>query len=88
MIYQDLINKEYSKEEAQEELKEIFESGSDIRKAKRALAANKEFFRKNYQKIIDEAKEEKENEERERREQTAALKRRFLKIRRSLVKSS
>ena len=78
LIYQDLINKEYSKEEAQEELKEIFESGSDIRKAKRALAANKEFFRKNYQKIIDEAKEEKENEERERREQTAALKKAIL----------
>ena len=78
LIYQDLINKEYSKEEAQEELKEIFESGSDIRKAKRALAANKEFFKKNYQRIIDEAKEEKENEEKERKEQTAALKKAIL----------
>ena len=78
LIYQDLINKGYSKEDAQEELKEIFDNGSDLRKAKRALAANKDFFRKGYQNIIDEAKEEKESEERERKEQTAALKKSIL----------
>ena len=37
LIYQDLLNRGYSKEEAQEELKDIFDNGSDIRKAKRAL---------------------------------------------------
>ena len=78
LIYQDLINKGYDKEEAQEELKEIFENGSDLRKAKRALAANKEFFKKGYQKVIDDAKEEKEKEENERKEQTAALKKAIL----------
>ena len=78
LIYQDLINKGYSKEDAQEELKEIFDNGSDLRKAKRALAANRDFFRKGYQNIIDEAKEEKESEERERKEQTAALKKSIL----------
>ena len=78
LIFQDLINKGYEKEEAQEELKEIFDAGSDKRKAKRALAANKEFFKKGYQNIIDEAKEEKENEEKERKEQTAALKKAIL----------
>ena len=46
LIYQDLINKGYSKEDAQEELKEIFDNGSDLRKAKGALASNKDFFRK------------------------------------------
>lgn len=78
LIYQDLINKGYEKEEAQEELKEIFDSGSDVRKAKRALASNKEFFRRGYQKVIDDAKEEKANEEKERREQTEALKKAIL----------
>ena len=78
LIYQDLLNRGYSKEEAQEELKEIFDNGSDQRKAKRALAANKDHFRKGYQKLIDEAKEEKENEEKERKEQTAALKKAIL----------
>lgn len=78
LIYQDLLNRGYSKEEAQEELKDIFENGSDQRKAKRALTANKDFFRKGYQKVIDDAKEEKEQEERERKEQTAALKKAIL----------
>ena len=78
LIYQDLINKGYSKEEAQEELKDIFDNGSDLRKAKRALAANKDFFKKGYQKVIDDAKEEKESEEKERKEQTAALKKAIL----------
>ena len=78
LIYQDLLNRGYDKEEAQEELKDIFDNGSDLRKAKRALAANKDFFRKGYQKIIDDAKAEKENEEKERKEQTAALKKAIL----------
>ena len=78
LIYQDLINRGYDREEAQEELKDIFDNGSDLRKAKRALAANKDFFRKGYQKIIDDAKAEKENEEKERKEQTAALKKAIL----------
>ena len=78
LIYQDLLNRGYSKEEAQEELKDIFDNGSDLRKAKRALAANKDFFRKGYQRAIDEAKEEKAKEENERKEQTAALKKAIL----------
>ena len=78
LIYQDLLNRGYDKEEAQEELKDIFDNGSDLRKAKRALAANKDFFRKGYQKIIDDAKAERDNEEKERKEQTAALKKAIL----------
>ena len=78
LIYQDLINRGYDREEAQEELKDIFDNGSDLRKAKRALAANKDFFRKGYQKIIDDARAEKENEEKERKEQTAALRKAIL----------
>lgn len=78
LIYQDLLNRGYDKEEALEELKDIFDNGSDLRKAKRALAANKDFFRKGYQKIIDDAKAEKDNEEKERKEQTAALKKAIL----------
>lgn len=78
LIYQDLLNRGYDREEAQEELKDIFDNGSDLRKAKRALAANKDFFRKGYQKIIDDAKAEKEDEEKERKEQTAALKKAIL----------
>jgi len=78
IIGQDLLNRGYSKEDAQDELNDIFESGNDIKRAKRALAANKDFFKKGYQRIIDDAKEEKENEDRERRKQAETLKKSIL----------
>ena len=78
LIYQDLLNKGYSKEDAQEELNDIFESGTDIKKAKRALNSNKEFFRSKYQEMIDDAKEDAEQEEKERKQQAAALKKSIL----------
>ena len=78
IIGQDLLNRGYSKEDAQDELNDIFESGNDIKRAKRALAANKDFFKKSYQKIVDDAKEEKENEDRERRKQAETLKKSIL----------
>ena len=74
LIYQDLINKGYSKDEAMEELEDIFASGSDQKKAKRALSANKDFFKANYKKVVDEARLETEKEAQERDRQAAALK--------------
>lgn len=78
LIYQDLINKGYSKDEALEELDDIFTSGSDQKKAKRALAANKDFFKAGYKKVVDEAREETERETREREKQAADLKKSIL----------
>lgn len=78
LIYQDLLNRGYSREEAQEELKDIFDSGNDLKKAKRALSSNKDFFKAGYKKLVDEAKEEVENEEKERKQQAAALKKSIL----------
>lgn len=74
LIFQDLLNRGYSRDEAMEELKDIFDNGSDIRKAKRALSSNKEFFKKGYQEVIDKAKEEAEQEEKERKQQAEKLK--------------
>ena len=78
LIYQDLINKGYTKEEAQEELKDIFDNGSDLRKAKRALTSNKEYFKAGYKKIIDDAKAEAEKEEEDRKKQASVLKKSIL----------
>ena len=55
-----------------EELKDIFDNGSDIRKAKRALSSNKEFFKKGYQEVVDKAKEEAERKAKEEAERKAA----------------
>lgn len=78
LIYQDLLNKKYSKEEAREELEEIFASGNDLKKAKRALAANKEFFKDGYQSVVEEAREATKKEAQEREQQAAALKKSIL----------
>ena len=78
LIYQDLLNKGYSKEDAQDELNDIFESGTDLKKAKRALNSNKEFFRSKYQELVDDAKEDAAQEEKERKQQAAALKKSIL----------
>ena len=78
LIFQDLLNRGYSREEAQEELKDIFDNGNDIKKAKRALSSNKEFFKTSYQKLIDDAREEAAQEEKERKEQAATLKKAIL----------
>lgn len=78
LIYQDLINKGYSKDEAMEELEDIFASGSDQKKAKRALSANKDFFKSNYNKVVEEARQETEKEAQERDRQAAALKKSIL----------
>lgn len=58
LIMQDLINKDYSEEEAKEEVNDIFDSGNDIKKAKRALVSLKSFYDKQYKGAVKEAKEE------------------------------
>ena len=78
LIYQDLLNRGYSKEEAQEEVGEIFDNGTDVKKAKRALSGNKEYFKASYKKLVDEAKEEAAKEEKERKQQSEALKKSIL----------
>lgn len=45
LIYQDFINRGYSKERAQREVQKSFNSGTDLEDAREALASNKEFFK-------------------------------------------
>ena len=67
LILQDLLNKGYSKERADRELKKSFDSGSDIEDAKDALLSNKEFYKKGYDKVIKDAQDEIQAEEDNRR---------------------
>lgn len=69
LIFQDFINRGYSKERATREVKKSFDSGTDIEDAKEALASNKEYFNNEYQELIKEAQEEaKANQERLKKE--------------------
>ena len=58
LIYQDFINRGYSKERATREVKKSFDSGSDIEDAKDALTSNREFYSEHYDKLIKDAQKE------------------------------
>lgn len=78
LIYQDFINRGYSKERALREVKKSFDSGTDIEDAKEALSSNKDFFNKEYQSIIKEAQREVEAQQQKYKEEAAQLKKSML----------
>lgn len=78
LIFQDFINRGYSKERAQREVQKSFNSGTDIEDAKEALASNKEFFQNEYDNLVKEAQEGEKREAQERKEQAEKLKKSIL----------
>lgn len=78
LIYQDFINRGYSKERALREVKKSFDSGTDIDDAKEALVSNKEFFNNQYQTIIKNAQDEIEQQQEQQKQQAVQLKKSML----------
>lgn len=74
LIYQDFINRGYSKERAAREVQKSFNAGTDIDDAKEALESNIGFFKDKYDELINDAKSEAEQEENERKKQAEKLK--------------
>lgn len=74
LIYQDFINRGYSKERATREVQKSFNAGTDIDDAKEALKSNIDFFRDKYDELVNDAKSEAEEEEKERKNQAEKLK--------------
>ena len=74
LIYQDFINRGYSKERAAREVQKSFNAGTDIDDAKEALKSNIDFFRDKYDELVNDAKSEAAEEEKERKEQAEKLK--------------
>ena len=74
LIYQDFINRGYSKERAAREVQKSFNAGTDIDDAKEALKSNIDFFRDKYDELVNDAKSEAEQEEKVRKEQAEKLK--------------
>lgn len=74
LIYQDFINRGYSKERAAREVQKSFNAGTDIDDAKEALKSNIDFFKDKYDELVNEAKSEAEQEEREGKKQAERLK--------------
>lgn len=78
LIYQDFLNRGYSKERAAREVKKSFDSGSDIEDAKDALISNKEFYNSKYNDLIEESQKEIKAEKERSRKQAEELKKSLL----------
>lgn len=62
IIYQDYVNKGFSKERAEREVVKSFNAGTDIEDALFSLTSNKEYFDGMYKQTIEKSKLEKENQ--------------------------
>lgn len=78
LIFQDFLNRGFSKERAQRETQKSFNSGSDIEDAKEALVSNKEYFQQEYQELITEARAEEEAEKAKTKKEAEELKKAIL----------
>ena len=78
IIYEDYIQKGFSKERAIKAVERSIAAGTDIEDAKEALQSCKDQVNKAYNDAIKKAEEEKANEERELKEQAEALKKSIL----------
>lgn len=78
LIYQDFINRGYSKERAQREVTKSFNAGTDIDDAKEALNSNKEYFKEEYEATINESKIELQKIKEEQAKQAESLKKSIL----------
>lgn len=74
IIFQDYVNRGISKERALKYIERSFKAGTDIEDAKEALQSNKEFFKEQYDNLIDEAKKQDQEEKEKQRKQAEAFK--------------
>lgn len=74
LIFQDFINRGYSRERATREVQKSFNAGTDIEDAKEALKSNTEYFKGKYDDLIEDARLEAQKEEENRKEQANKLK--------------
>ena len=79
IIFQDFLNKGYSQERAKKLTERTIEAGTDIEDAKDALESNRDYFQKEYDKLVNEAQAEADRQKEERRKQADKLKNDILK---------
>ena len=78
IIYEDYIQRGFSKERAIKAVERSIAAGTDIEDAKESLQSCKEQLTKSYNNAVTEAQAEKEKEEKELKEQAEALKKSIL----------
>lgn len=78
ILYQDYINRGFSKERAKKAVERAFTNGTDVEDAKEALESNKSFFKEEYQQLLDDAKADKEKERKKYEERAGRIKKAIL----------
>lgn len=78
ILYQDYINRRFSRERAEKAVARAIANGTDIEEAKEALESNKTFFQEEYQQLLDDAKAEREEERKRDEEKASRLKKSIL----------
>lgn len=78
LIYQDYLNRGFSKERAEREVKRAFDNGTDIEDAKEALSSNRQFFKDKYDKLVKEAQQETVREKEAKKKENEVLKAKIL----------
>ena len=78
IIYQDYINKGFKPERAQKEVNKSFNAGTDVEDAKLALDSNKEYFKEEYDELIEKNKLKVKQEKLERDKQVSEFKKKIL----------
>lgn len=74
LIYQDCINKGFSKEKAAKMVERSIKAGTDIDDARDALKDNKDFYKSQYNSMLEEARKADEEEKKKLKEQADKLK--------------
>ena len=69
VIYQDYINKGFSQERAIKEVKKSLAAGTDIEDSKYALEANKKYFKEQYNKVLEDSREQEAKAIKERQKE-------------------
>ena len=80
ILVQDYMNKGFSQERANKEVKKAFEAGTDVEDALESLKEVKEFYTSKYTEVINSAKAEKESKLKDEREQSKQIEKKFLEV--------
>ena len=73
VIYQDYINKGFSQERAIKEVKKSLAAGTDIEDSKYALDANKKYFKEQYNKVLEDSREQEAKAIKERQKEAESF---------------
>lgn len=78
ILFQDYINRGFSKERAEKAVNRAFTNGTDVEDAKEALDSVKTFFKEEYNQLLKEAEAERQREEEEDKAKAEQIKKTIL----------